>query len=234
MRKTSFSAKCCLISRVQLLRRLEVVPERLLDDQPDPAFGAAPLRDLLDERPDRARRHREVVDPVPLRAALRVELVSSSAARPRRVVGEVERDVRMPAASSSQASCVERVARVLLRPPASSAPGTRRRSPRCARRRRSRTAPAAGRGTRARRARASASSTSGRPTRRRSRACTVRATPNAQAVEQRVRAPPRHAIIGSASRSTGVPAELVAQRCVRPSRRTTRPAATRCGRTALR
>ena len=44
MRKTSSSAKCSWMLRVQLARRREVVAERLLDDQPDPALGAAALR----------------------------------------------------------------------------------------------------------------------------------------------------------------------------------------------
>ena len=73
-----------LQARVQLARRREVVAERLLDDQPDPALGRAPRRDLAHERPDRARRHREVVDAVAPRAALLVELRRACrAGRPR-------------------------------------------------------------------------------------------------------------------------------------------------------
>src|SRR5581483_3592766 len=59
---------------VQVLRRSEVVAERLLDDQPDPAVTLAPRRDLANERLDRARRHGEVIDAVSLRTALRVDL----------------------------------------------------------------------------------------------------------------------------------------------------------------
>ena len=75
MRKISSSAKYCCEQLVQLARRLEVVAERLLDDQPHPARrGAAPLAELVDDRADRARRHREVVDAVAACAALLVEL----------------------------------------------------------------------------------------------------------------------------------------------------------------
>ena len=78
MRKTSFSAKCSLISAFSSFADVEVVTERLLDDQPDPALGAAALGDLLDERADRRRRDGEVVDAVAARAALLSSFVSLS------------------------------------------------------------------------------------------------------------------------------------------------------------
>ncbi len=74
------------------------MPERLLDDQPRPAPVRPPDGDLPDERRDRARRHREVEDAVPLGAARLVDL----AEQPRElvlrlVVREVERRVAHPA-----------------------------------------------------------------------------------------------------------------------------------------
>ena len=74
MRKISSSVKCSLQLRVQRARRVEVVAERLLDDEARPALRAAALADLLDERRDRARRHGEVVEAVASGAALLVEL----------------------------------------------------------------------------------------------------------------------------------------------------------------
>ena len=72
----------------------EVVAERLLDDQAHPASGFAALTELSDDRRHRLRRDGEVVDAVPARAALLVDLVQE----PGEVVltalvGEVERDV---------------------------------------------------------------------------------------------------------------------------------------------
>ena len=77
MRKTSSSVKLFESSSVQLAGRLEIVTERLLDDQSDPAFGRAALADLLDELRHRIRRDGEVVDAIPARAELLVEVVES-------------------------------------------------------------------------------------------------------------------------------------------------------------
>src|SRR5205823_5108796 len=67
---------------VQVPRRREIEPERLLDDQPHPTLTLAPLGDLLHEDLDRARRDREVEDAVPQRPALAVHL----AQHPRQLV----------------------------------------------------------------------------------------------------------------------------------------------------
>ena len=51
----------------------EVVPERLLDDQAQPTLGPRSLAELVHNRADSGRWHGEVVDAVPLSAALLVE-----------------------------------------------------------------------------------------------------------------------------------------------------------------
>src|SRR6266516_176605 len=60
---------------VQLARGGAVVAERLFDEDARPAVRGAALADLLDDRPDHIRRHREVVDAVSRGAALVVELI---------------------------------------------------------------------------------------------------------------------------------------------------------------
>ena len=91
------------------------MPERLLDDQPDPTLGAAPRGDLCDERPDRARRDREVVDAVSLRAQVRVERRERVAQLVLGlVVGEVERHVVHAFGEPLPRFVFERVARVIL------------------------------------------------------------------------------------------------------------------------
>ena len=59
--------------RVQLAGGGEVVPERLLDDQPVPAAARRHPGDHPDERLERPRRHGEVVEAVALRPTLLVE-----------------------------------------------------------------------------------------------------------------------------------------------------------------
>ena len=115
MRKTSFSVKCSRDQVVQLARRLEVVAERLLDDQAVPAGGRAVLGHLLDERADRRRRHGEVVEPVSLRAALDVDAVAHlDEALARAVLGVVELRVAHPRAELVPDVLAELVAGVLL------------------------------------------------------------------------------------------------------------------------
>ena len=79
---------------VQLLRALEVVAERLLDDEPCPARRMPALAELGDDGLNRRRRDGEVVDAVPGRSVLLVELVQ---ARDHQVltlvVGEVRGDI---------------------------------------------------------------------------------------------------------------------------------------------
>src|SRR5204862_7120083 len=60
---------------VQVAGRLEVVAERLLDDQAPPALGLAPLAHGVDHRLERARRDGEVVNAVAACLPLLVELV---------------------------------------------------------------------------------------------------------------------------------------------------------------
>ena len=106
--------KASLDLGVQRARRREVVAERLLDDQPHPAVRRPPLRDLVQQRRDRARRHREVVDAVPERPALLVELRQRARrGRPRRVVGEVERRVVHPGRELVPRLLLERIAGVI-------------------------------------------------------------------------------------------------------------------------
>ena len=54
--------------------RSPVVPERLLDDQPRPAVRASVLPELSDDRRERGRRHRQVIDAVARGAPLHVQL----------------------------------------------------------------------------------------------------------------------------------------------------------------
>ena len=64
---------------VQLAGRREVVAERLLDDQPHPAFLRAPLADLGHRSGECLGWHGEVVEPVAAGAALGVELLEHAA-----------------------------------------------------------------------------------------------------------------------------------------------------------
>ena len=79
---------------VQQLRALEVVAERLLDDEPCPAGRMPALAELGDDGLDRGGRDSEVVDAVSRRSILLIELVQ---ARDHQVltlvVGEVRRDI---------------------------------------------------------------------------------------------------------------------------------------------
>ena len=82
---------------VQVAGALEVVAERLLDDQTRPAPGPAPLPHLDDDRLDRVRGDGEVVDAVAARPARLVELVEAlddDLLAP--FVGEVSSDVADP------------------------------------------------------------------------------------------------------------------------------------------
>ena len=115
MRKTSFSVKCSLISAFSSRADCEVVTERLLDHEPDPALRRAALADVLDERADRGRRHREVVEAVAHRAALLVELVQRlDELVLAMLVGEVERRVAHAVRELRPHLLVERIARVIL------------------------------------------------------------------------------------------------------------------------
>ena len=100
---------------VQLLGRLEVVAERLLDHEPVPAVLRAPLADLLDERADHRRRDGEVVDAV----SARPEVLVHVRERPRdlgpaRVVAEVHVEVAHRFGQGLPDVLAERIARVLL------------------------------------------------------------------------------------------------------------------------
>src|SRR6266540_4236505 len=100
---------------VELACRGEIVAERLLDDEPRPAFGAAPLAERLDNRPEHDRRDCEVVDTVAARAALFVKLGE----RGREpvlafLVGEVRWDVAHAFGQRIPDVFAELVARVVL------------------------------------------------------------------------------------------------------------------------
>ena len=100
---------------VQVLRGLEVVAERLLDDHARPALGRAALAHLDDDRLDRRGRHGQVVDAVGGRAELLVELVQALhdvllAA----LVGEVGRHVADRLGELVPDVLAELVARVVL------------------------------------------------------------------------------------------------------------------------
>src|SRR5207245_766849 len=80
--------------RRQRPRRLEVVAERLLDDEPRPAALVPPLAERVDDRRERRWRNGQVEDAVAAELQFRVELPEQVvklvlAAR----VGEVRRDV---------------------------------------------------------------------------------------------------------------------------------------------
>ena len=132
MRKTSFSAKCCVDLGVQLARRREVVAERLLDDQPHPALGAAALADLA-ARASRSRSagRRSSRRGCPAsRAPCRARSASSASLSSAAFVGEVERRVVHPRGELVPDVLVERVARVLLDGLLHPLAEARRRSPR--------------------------------------------------------------------------------------------------------
>ena len=100
---------------VQLARRLEVVTEGLLDDQPDPPLGGATRGDLVHDRADCARRDCEVVDAVATGPALVVELREDVAQFVLAlVVCEVERDVVHSGGEVVPHLLVELVPRMLL------------------------------------------------------------------------------------------------------------------------
>src|SRR3954451_23259335 len=101
--------------RGQLLRRLEVVAERLLDHEARPAAIVSPLAERLDDRGESGRRHGEVEDAVApellllVKLAERVvELVLAAG------VGEVGRNVVQLRRELVPGVLAERVARVLL------------------------------------------------------------------------------------------------------------------------
>ncbi len=73
MRKISSSLEVLAELRGELLRRLEVVAERLLDDDARPAAVVAPLAERVDDRRERRRRDGEVEDAVAAEVALGVE-----------------------------------------------------------------------------------------------------------------------------------------------------------------
>jgi hypothetical protein len=80
---------------VQRARGLQVVPERLLDDQSRPAVGRSPLAEPTHDRRDDARRDRQVVDAVSVQAALPVGLLERRGDLVA-LVGEVRRHVAHP------------------------------------------------------------------------------------------------------------------------------------------
>ncbi len=116
MRKTSLSAKCSWSSRVERARRREVVPERLLDDQPHPALCAAPLarsrRRSCRSRAAAPRGSRRGCRPC--RAPRRARRARARSSSSPVVVGEVERDVAHAGGELVPHVLAERVARVLL------------------------------------------------------------------------------------------------------------------------
>ena len=121
--------------RGQLLRRGEVVAERLLDDQPRSSRSDGTVADHRDERLEGARRDGEVVEAVSRRAALALELGEASRrARPRGGVvgGRVEHQVAHPVGQLVPHLLPERVARVLLDGVLHRARGSRRPSSRSA------------------------------------------------------------------------------------------------------
>ena len=88
--------------------------ERLLDDQADPALGAPPLAELVDDRLEGGRRDGEVVEAVARAAALLVEVVQRvDDAVLALVVGEVGGDVAHPLGQLAPDLRVEVVAGVL-------------------------------------------------------------------------------------------------------------------------
>ena len=100
---------------VQRGRRRSVAPEWLLDDQPRPAVGGAPLADLLDDLREGARRHGEVVDAVARAAAALVELDQHLLdAVHAGLVREVGGDVTHPLGKRVPDVVTERVPRELL------------------------------------------------------------------------------------------------------------------------
>ena len=155
----------------QAVRRGRVVPERLLDDDARPALVILPLADLPDARLERLRRDRQVVDAVAGKPLARLELGEDAV---QVVLGalvcEVRRDIAETVRQAVPDGLAEGVAARVAAPRASSRPRTGPSSARSGRRRRRRTAPAAGGGRRGRTAPGRACAASGRPTRRRSRA----------------------------------------------------------------
>ena len=87
MRKISFSSKCSQSIALSCARRLEVVAERLLDDQPRPAGRGSALAERLDDRRKRGRRNCEVIDAVspelPLLVEPREQVFAACPRRPR-------------------------------------------------------------------------------------------------------------------------------------------------------
>ncbi len=101
--------------RVQRAGGVDVVPERLLDDQPHPAARSPASPECVDKSADRIGRNREVVDAVLLRPALLVELVQRLCELVfLRVVREVHRQVAHPVGERLPHVVPELVAPVLL------------------------------------------------------------------------------------------------------------------------
>ena len=144
--------------RAQLARRREVVPERLLDDHARPAVALSALADLAnDVGRTQSEGRRGSGARLPARAAGPVELLEGVAdAVLAALVGELRRDVAHPGGERLEHVASEWIPRVLLHRLAHRGQELPRRSAPCARRRRCRTARAAGPGTRARRARGTA------------------------------------------------------------------------------
>ena len=152
MRKISSSPNQRRMRRRQVTRRAEIVAERLLDDHPRPAgLARAPLPDLPQHRLERLRRHGQVVHAIAGRAPRAVELGEHVADA---VLAAIVREV-----GGARSGCLPRATPTRRRDTGSRAcsltPVAQRRhelrasSAPCARRRRPRSAPAAGAGRRA-------------------------------------------------------------------------------------
>ena len=137
---------------VQLPGRPEVVAERLLDDETDPALLGTPLSDLRHSRRECLRRHCEIVEPVAIGTALGVELLERAPdAVFAPVVVELGADVSDPGRERVPTRPGGTGRARTASPPSSCRLRTGPSSAACARHRRSRTAPARAFGTRARR-----------------------------------------------------------------------------------